>query len=93
MNTNNVVNKRKSKFVVASTLGCDLKDMADYEYQPSRTTRPTWCFDNQFFACGVTKPTDWESLGVEWVPYKDQYWAEKSGTTLWVGTDKKGGIK
>lgn len=76
----------KAAEVIAGTIGLDYESdrqfKDEYQYQPSRTTRPIFTDGTNYYAIGKKPPTD--DCGKPWVPFKDQFWAQQKDTILWV---------
>ena len=73
--------------VLAGTFSCDTNDIKEYRYQSGKTTRPIYAIGSKYFAIGKTKPKD--DMGGEWKQNKDQFFAKKSGTILWISEGEK----
>ena len=66
---------------IASTFGLDVSELADYRYQPTRTTRPIYAIGDIYVASGLKPPKD--DVGEPWKEHSDQFWA-KGKTKVWV---------
>lgn len=69
-------------YILASTLGIDSADMKDYRYQPTRTPFPLWALGDHYYTVSPTKPRNY--MGLEWVEYRDQFFASSSNTKVWI---------
>lgn len=65
---------------IAATLGIDLSEMRDYRYQPSRSSVAIYAIGDNYYCARTSAPDD----GRNWEKYKDQFWAERHKTILWV---------
>lgn len=78
---------KKAVEVVSNTLSVELEStrqfIREYSYQHGHYSPIVFNFGGmEYYAVGKRKPTsDFEG---EWVLHKDQFFAEKYGTTLWV---------
>jgi hypothetical protein len=68
--------RRSIKSIIAATYCCDVSDVGDH-YQRERGV---YVMGDNYLTCSPTRPTD----GREWMQHPDQFWAERSGTVLWV---------
>lgn len=69
--------------VLAATLLMDRAEMSEHRYQPTRYSSPAvYSFGGDYFAAYKTRPK--HKVGGEWELVKDQFWAEKYGTRVWV---------
>jgi len=67
--------------IIAGAFSTDIESIRDYRYQ--RYVAPmVYSIGDCYFAAYRTKPR--HDVGGEWRKHADQFWAEKSGTTLWV---------
>lgn len=71
-----------SQNVIGSTIGMELSEVTDCRYQPTRTTKAIYSIDSQYFAVGKNAPKD--EVGGKWRQHRDQFFAEKHSTVLWV---------
>ena len=70
--------------IIAATFCSSVSDISEYRYQPTRTPQAIYSIENKYFAVGISKPS-WD-CGAPWEKFKDQFWAEKANTILWVAT-------
>lgn len=68
--------------IIASTMGWDISEPADYRYQPTRTRQAIYAVGNRYLAVGKREPKD--DVGGPWQRHTDQFFAERAGTVLWV---------
>lgn len=72
--------------VVANTLGWEITTYREFKneylYQPTKTKKMIFNDGGAYYCVSKTKPTD--EVGQEWTPARDQFWAEKAGTILWI---------
>jgi hypothetical protein len=73
--------RASAQSIIAATFGWDVRDVSDYRYQPTRTSRAIYAIGDSYFAVGKTPPGD--DLGEPWEPHSDQFWATKAATVLW----------
>ena len=77
--------------IIANTLSLDLESSRqfnnEYQYQPGRTKKPLYTVGDDYFCVSKTKPTD--DCDGEWEQHKDQFFAAKAGTILWVSCCKQ----
>lgn len=71
-----------SKHALAATLGCDIKELSDMRYKSTRMISAIYSTETHYYAVKKTIPTD--IVGKEWTKHKDQFWAEKANTIIWI---------
>ena len=64
--------------IIASTIGWDYSDVSESEYQPGHWTPRRFTIGDRYFAVSKKSP------GEQWKKHPDQFWAEDSGTVLWI---------
>ena len=77
---------------IAATTGMDYESdrqfKNEYQYQSTRTRKPIFSSGTDYYCMSATKPTD--DVEGEWELHKDQFWAEKAGSKLWVVWEHRG---
>jgi hypothetical protein len=71
--------------LIASTLGQDVADVRDDQYQATRYSAPSvYAIGDQYYAAHPTKPR--HEVAGEWRLHNDQFWCERYGTDkrVWV---------
>lgn len=68
---------------LASTLGIDLAELIDYEYQPGRYVGKVYTI-GEFYYCARRHPVVID--GINWEKHEDQFFAERAKTVVWKGT-------
>lgn len=74
-----------ARTALAATLGMDSRELSEYRYKDTRTTRAIYCAGGAFWATGKTAPAD--DVGEKWVKAPEQFWAEKAGTIVWMAKE------
>lgn len=74
--------RNSSPAILAATLGWCVRELSEYRYKSTRTKQPIYSIGERFFTVGATIPKD--DVGWPWKQYKDQFWASKNNTVLWV---------
>lgn len=74
----------KTKNILAESLGFDRRELAEYRYQSTRYTPAVYAVGDEYFTQSAKEPVHVE--GISWQKYRDQFWAERAGTCVWVGT-------
>jgi hypothetical protein len=71
----------KAAIDIANHIGCDADDMEDYRYQATRTNRPVYSFDADYWSAGGAKPpTHQDGWDMEWEKVVSSY---DGKTVLW----------
>ena len=71
--------------ILAETFGCDISDVLEYQYQPTRTKQAIYNLGADYYAVSVKPPKD---FGMVFEPYEDQFFAEGTPRTIWVARNK-----
>jgi len=75
--------KRQAATVVAETIGWDVSEVREYQYQPSRLSSPAvFAIGDRYFAVHPTKPR--HDLGGEWREHDDQFFTRGTERKVWV---------
>jgi hypothetical protein len=70
------------KRIFAETVGMNITDASEYQYQPGHTGKLTiFAIDDEYWTVSKTRPT-WSDLN--WQKHSDQFFAERAGTTIWI---------
>ncbi len=67
--------------IIAATFGWDVSEARERRYQDTRTKQPIYATGNEYYTVSKKTPKDTEYA---WRKAKDQFFAEQSGTILWV---------
>ncbi len=68
--------------IIAATFGLDRTEVVENAYQPTKSPG-VFTLGDEYFCVGKSpKVVD----GIKWEQYKDQFFANRSNTILWVGS-------
>ena len=75
--------RKQAATVVAETIGWDVADVRECQYQPSRYSSPSvFAIGDRYFAVHSAKPR--HDLGGEWREHDDQFFAKGTQRKVWV---------
>jgi hypothetical protein len=72
--------KISAKSALASTIGLEISELKEYEYQHGRTARSIYAVGDWYFCAGMKPPREPD---MKWERHPDQFWAERAGTVVW----------